>query len=290
LPPGRFSVNGDDGNLNYDDGDLFSNAFKITSEMSSQHTATPVRSCAPYFYDFENAHRDVLSDLAKEKVGSEFKLLDASPSTISRSATPHDGSVRFGRQVVSWGESTFIQNGINVVNPIDVSKLRVAGAELKEAFLPVDMLWASFAITENLSMEGLYLLEFEETEPDPAGTYFSTNDFATSAATFVMLGFGRRRAGEQSPGLFWACAPYGRWCEHGRAVTPMPPALVLRPAFAAHPDRFASDNGQYGAALRYFSPELNEHRVRLLLPQLPQPPAAAVGRRGDQQRNQFSAA
>ena len=32
--PGRFSVNGDDGNLNYDDGDLFSNAFKITSEFS----------------------------------------------------------------------------------------------------------------------------------------------------------------------------------------------------------------------------------------------------------------
>ena len=35
-------------------------------------------------------------------------------------------------------------NGINVVNPIDVSKLRVAGAELKEAFLPVDMIWGSF--------------------------------------------------------------------------------------------------------------------------------------------------
>ena len=32
--PGRFSVNRDDGDLKYDKGDAFSNAFKITSELS----------------------------------------------------------------------------------------------------------------------------------------------------------------------------------------------------------------------------------------------------------------
>jgi len=42
--------------------------------------------------------------------------------------------------VVSWGESTFIQGGMNVINPVDVSKLRVAGAELKEAFNGVNMI------------------------------------------------------------------------------------------------------------------------------------------------------
>ena len=31
------------------------------------------------------------------------------------------GDVRFGNQVLSWGESTFIQGGINTINPIDVS-------------------------------------------------------------------------------------------------------------------------------------------------------------------------
>ena len=44
--------------------------------------------------------------------------------------------VRAGNQVVSWGESTFIQNGINVLNPVDVGKLRAPGAELKEALSP----------------------------------------------------------------------------------------------------------------------------------------------------------
>src|SRR6478735_1671377 len=32
--PGRFSVNRDDGDLKYDNGDPFSNAIKITSELS----------------------------------------------------------------------------------------------------------------------------------------------------------------------------------------------------------------------------------------------------------------
>ena len=43
--------------------------------------------------------------------------------------------LRIGRQVLSLGESTFIPNGINVVNSADLSKLRVPGSELKEALL-----------------------------------------------------------------------------------------------------------------------------------------------------------
>ncbi len=260
---GRFSVNGDDGNLNYDDGDLFSNAFKITSEMSLNIRDSGAFVRATYFYDFENEGKDVLSDLAQDKVGSEFKLLDAFVFHNFAISDTSNGSVRFGRQVVSWGESTFIQNGINVINPIDVSRIRVPGAELKEAFLPVDSLWASFSITENLSVEGLYLLEWEEIEPDPAGTYFSTNDFATIGGTFVMLGFGTAPQPVNNPELFWdVCAnPAGGAVGFGLTDTGLPPALVgagCGAAFARIPDRKASDSGQYGAALRYFASELNE--------------------------------
>jgi hypothetical protein len=187
--PGRYSVNRDDGDLKYDKGDAFSNAFKITSELSLKYNDWGAFARATYFYDFENATRDDLTEIAKEKVGKDFRLLDA---FIYKDFTlgSHKGSFRIGRQAVSWGESTFIQNGINVVNPIDVSRLRVAGAELKEAFLPIDMLWGSFSFTDNLSMEAMYLLEFEEIEIDASGTYFSSNDFASPGGTYVMLGFG----------------------------------------------------------------------------------------------------
>ena len=65
------------------------------------------------------------------------------------------------------------------------------------------MIWGSFNFTENLSMEALYLLEFEQTEPDPAGTYFSTNDFATLGGTYAMLSFGTVPQPVYNPELFY---------------------------------------------------------------------------------------
>ena len=209
LAPGRFSVNRDDGNVKYDKGEPFSNAIKVTSELSLKWENWGLFTRASYFYDFENAGRDDLTDAAQEKVGEDLRLLDA---FIYRDFQigDHSGTVRLGRQVVSWGESTFIQNGINVVNPVDVSKLRVAGSELKEAFQPLDMLYASYNLTENLSVEGLYMFEFEEIEPDASGTYFSANDFATPGGTYVMLGFGTVPQPVANPELYGeTCLGFG---------------------------------------------------------------------------------
>ena len=51
--------------------------------------------------------------------------------------------MRAGKQVVNWGESTFIGGGINSINPIDVSAFRRPGAEIKEGLIPVNMLFGS---------------------------------------------------------------------------------------------------------------------------------------------------
>ena len=256
--PGRFSVNSDDSSYNYpEEGDLFANTFKITSELSLNYDdrwGAFVR--ASYFYDFENADKDELTELAKDKVGERFTMLDAFVF-YNFDAGERDGSVRLGRQVVSWGESTFIQNGINIINPIDVSKLRVAGAELKEAFLPVDMLFGSFNFNENFSMEALYLFEFEQTEPDPVGTYFATNDFATLGGTYAMLGFGLVPQPVLNPELYYDVCFGGAPSDNPVINT----SAVLRAQACGNsvprgPDRFADDSGQYGIAFRYFSPTL----------------------------------
>lgn len=187
---GAFSANHDDGNLNYDNGDVFSNAVKATSELSlnyGQNFGGFFR--ASYFYDFENAGNDKLPSLTQDQVGKRFRFLD---SFIWAKFTVNDqqGTVRFGKQVLSWGESTFIQGGINAINPVDVSQLHVAGAELKEALLPVNMIWASYNFTQNFSVEATYLLEFSQTNPDPIGSYFSTNDIGVIGATYASLPFG----------------------------------------------------------------------------------------------------
>ena len=66
--PGRFSVNRDDGDLKYGKGDAFSNAFKITSELSLKWGNNwGVFTRATYFYDFENATRSDLTAIARQK-------------------------------------------------------------------------------------------------------------------------------------------------------------------------------------------------------------------------------
>ncbi len=253
--PGRFSVNRDDGDLKYDKGDAFSNAFKITSELSLKWGNSGAFARATYFYDFENAGRDDLTRIAKEKVGKDFRMLDAfvfHDYTIGG----HKGSWRVGRQAISWGESTFIQNGINVINPIDVSKLRVAGAELKEAFLPIDMLWASFSFTDNLSMEALYMLEFEEIEVDPSGTYFSSNDFGSPGGNYVMLGFGTAPQPVNNPENYFATCRLPLGSGFGSADTGLPASLqgfACANSVPRLPNRNARDDGQYGLALHWFA-------------------------------------
>jgi hypothetical protein len=84
--------------------------------------------------------------------------------------------VRLGKQVVSWGESTFIGGGINSINPIDVSAFRRPGAEIKEGLIPVNMFYVSQSLTDNLSAEGFYQMEWDQTVVDNCGTFFSQPD------------------------------------------------------------------------------------------------------------------
>lgn len=188
----QTSVNTDDGNLNYRRG-VASFAFKGTHDLEVKwsHFGAFVRGS--YFYDYENKERPrartPLSQEAQERVGSRAEFLDSYVrADFELGGRPLD--VRFGRQVLNLGESTFIPNGINVINAVDVSRLRVPGSELREALLPVNMLKASLGVVDNVTLEAFWLLEFRRTEIDPAGSYFSTNDFATRGGRNVYLGFG----------------------------------------------------------------------------------------------------
>lgn len=249
-PPGSlggtaFSVNGDDGNLNYDTG-LISNIFKLTSELELNHSSgfgLFVRGLA--FYDRENEKGDRekidLSDAAKELVGSDADLLDAYLyKEFEFGGKPAE--FRLGDQVVSWGESTFIQNGINVINPIDVSAIRTPGAELREALLPEGMLWGSVAIDDNNSVEAFYQYDWHDTEPDPSGSYFSTNDFATDGGDRLFLGFGA------VPDIL----PPGAAASIAAGAAPV--GAVIPRGVTQRPD----DGGQYGFAWRTLVPKLND--------------------------------
>ncbi|MDE0173440.1 MAG: DUF1302 domain-containing protein [Defluviicoccus sp.] len=182
-------TNGNDGNLNYDRG-IVSNASKFTTELDVGFGDFGAFVRTTGFIDFENRDGDrartALSDAAKERVGSDVELLDAYVTggfDVSGMAL----DVRLGRHVLNWGESTFIPNGINAINPFDVSKLRRPGSELREALLPVGMASASVAPTGTLTIEGFYQFDWEETHIDPVGSYFSVTDYVGPGAREAVI-------------------------------------------------------------------------------------------------------
>ncbi|MCY1332883.1 hypothetical protein D9M69_185860 [compost metagenome] len=155
------------------------------------------------------------------------------------------GSVRLGKQVVSWGESTFIQNSINSINPIDVSAFRRPGAEIKEGLIPVNMFYLSQSLTDNLSAEAFYQIEWDQTVIDNCGTFFSQPDVAADGCTDNLRVLTNNLAAGQAinaalPGTAFDID------QNGEGV------LVRRAG-----DRDARDSGQWGMAMRYNFDPLN---------------------------------
>ncbi len=240
-----WSGNGDDGNLNFDDGTFVSNSLKATVDLSFAARAGNhslgffIRGSG--FKDFEIDDnccvRTELTQDALDWSGSRVELLDA----YAFWQFPI-GEIRVGQQVLNWGESTFIQGGLSVINPVDVSALRVPGAELREAFRPLGMVWASFNLSQNVAVEGFYQYEWEEIVVDPPGTYFSTNDFAGPGGTRVFLAFDSFADTGETPAFI-----------HPDVAATLDYPFMSVPRTTT---READDGGQYGLALRLFAPGL----------------------------------
>src|SRR5690554_3369448 len=226
----------DDGRLNYEKGDFFSKIFKGSHDLELRYGNSGAFLRGNYWYDFETKDGSQrfydIDDSGRHPLqkGAGVQLLDAFVYH-NYFIGQNPGNVRLGRQVVSWGEGVFIQNGINSINPIDASAFRRPGAELKEGLMPVEMLYLSQGLTENLTVEAFYQLKWRGTIADNCGTFFSTSDVVGRNCNDRLVFAGADLPhGEQPVGTYIA---------------------------RVHKDKDASDSGQFGVALRWFVPALN---------------------------------
>ena len=236
-----LSATTDDGNLNFDKGETFSQILKGSHDVQMTMDNFGAFTRFKYWTDAEladgnRAHGNSGSGYAENEPLSDsgfsdnakfsgISLLDAYVyGSFDVAEMPLD--VRLGRQVVSWGESTFIQGGMNSSNPFDVSALRRPGATLKEGILPVGMAYLNLGATENLSIEAFYQYEWAKTEIDGCGTLFGA-DFAASGCNYVTIA--------------------------------IDDASALAAGYAAErqADVEAQDGNQFGLSARYFAEELN---------------------------------
>ncbi|MBX3507202.1 MAG: DUF1302 family protein [Parvibaculum sp.] len=237
------SVNSDNGNLNYDRWDFVNQTVQATMDIQGtwENYGFFVRPTA--FYDFVYAENDLrfrnLESDARDQLAYDIDVLDAFVFG-NWDIDGHYTTVRFGKQVLNWGESLFIQGGINAFQAVDVTRIRTPGAELKDALTPMPMLFASTTLTPNLSVEAFWQFQYEYTELDPTGSFFSTDDITGRGSL---------------PGLLnpvidnpdFAGAPGG-----------FPPSALVPIAVRRSADRIASETDQFGMAVRYYAEELGD--------------------------------
>lgn len=234
-----INYSGDDGRLNYEKGDVISTLFKgITDfELNGQDQGAMVRLKYWYDHSLQTGNGDFTrfddsgwQDLARFK---GFEVLDA---YVWKDIEIADRSVglKVGKQVLSWGEALFMQNGINAINPLDGAAFNRPGVELKEGLLPVEMFSFSADLTDTLSMEGFWQLKHRNTVMDGCGTFFASNDNIQDGCAFdKMIAGGQRTSWESIQG-------------YDEAVVKSAAERYLRRGETDH----ARDMGQYGIALR----------------------------------------
>jgi len=242
------SYNYDDGTLNYDQGDIYTNVFKWSGDLEMSYRNYGGFFRARAYYDHAIMDQDTefkqLNEDTENAAGRGAELLDAFVwADYDINYVPV--TFRLGRQVISWGESTFIQGGINSVNPVDASAFRKPGAELKEGLLPVNMFYTSIGLTGEITLEAFYQLEWDHTRSDPCGTFFSTVDFVADGCGPVILG----GASDELAIL----ALRDLEIESG-----IPLANRAAPVTERIEDGEPSDSGQYGMAVRWYSEALGD--------------------------------
>jgi hypothetical protein len=186
VPGGAGGSNTSSGNLNYDKGDRFSTLLRINSELSVSKGEMGGFARVRAWHDFglsDHAVRagnrasnyamgEPLSDDGFHPLQrfSGVALLDAYVyNTFDVQGKPVQ--MRFGNQVLNWGESLFIQ-GVNQINPIDLTTLRKPGTEIKDAFLPIPALSVNAGLGGGVALEGFYQFRSVASNIDSCGTYF----------------------------------------------------------------------------------------------------------------------
>ncbi|MBB1361728.1 MULTISPECIES: DUF1302 domain-containing protein [unclassified Shewanella] len=274
--PGSYSSNNDLSNLLYAQGDTTSEIVKGLHELSLKYENYGIFLRGMYFYDRklndgDYGFNDPLTgkefDPCEDSKASEvqckdIRLLDAfvyGNWDLNDGANPL--SVRVGNQVVSWGESTLISHGIAEINAVDLNILNAPGAELKEAFRPQGMVWASLGLSENLNLEAFYQYDWQPIWIPTPGSNFATNDFAGYGGynQNAQLGFNSNPDINQDfliseySRLYEAAAATGFNSAYAAYMTAYSTKVALVQD-AADP----SDDGQFGVKLGYYSPELGE--------------------------------
>ena len=254
---GAFSgVNEDNGNLNYDKGDLTAALVQLRPKLELGWDDWQFRASALFFHDivntgFDETHADTRFQPRHTPRSGEVETLYASGHRlgdlfVSRSfdVGGQELLLKVGNQVLNWGEANLVQfNTISEISPLDAPVLGMPGAEPSQLQLAVPLAVASLTLTESLAIEVLWQARWRGARLPASGSFLSFSDIA-GGGRYAILGLGNFN--EDPERLYQPAGLASAISSSTRTV------YVPDEDFGA-----PRDGGQYGARLNYLADWLN---------------------------------
>lgn len=201
APGAFFGANKDDGNLNYDRGDIVASVFKLTSEVSLTwgewvFKAGGTAFIDPQNYHFDETHPDTNFQPAttrrnhdvERNVGYDFQignLMASRPFELFN----HDFSIAIGYQTIRWGESTLVAlNSISEINAPDARFLYHPGTPIAAVFQTTPAVVLSTPLTDDINIDLVYQLAWRKVQVPKGGSFFALLDLIGRDTALLSLG------------------------------------------------------------------------------------------------------
>jgi len=233
----------DDGNRNFDQGDMINNRWSIIADIDLHKGDYGFFMRPKAFFDFaydgSNANDSPGTNNSSYQNGGDTDYDEFHEDTQSahrdkaeildffaygnHSFGNTDVMFRVGRQAVNWGESLFVMGGISGATAyLDTTNANVPGVEIRELLMPSEQVYFEISKSD-FTLAAFYQWKWDKHRLDESGSYFSVADELDSAGERILV-----------------------------SVAPGINATIDRVG-----DDSAKDSGQWGVALRYVAKALN---------------------------------
>lgn len=200
---GYFILNGDDGNLNYDKGDVTYATTRFVPTLTASWGDWQFKTSALAYYDwanvdFDERHPNTIyqspTSPRPQDYEDEYALGAELREWVLSGYVPvfdDEWLVSIGAQTVRWGEAnTLLFNTLNMINPLDARVARMPGAELSEIQAPLPMVLLSGPLFGNWSADLIWMFDWDPVRIDTPGSFMSTSDVA-GGGDYAVSGLGQ---------------------------------------------------------------------------------------------------
>lgn len=278
---GHFLHAVDDGDMNYDEGDLVMGLSKFNANWTVDWGEWTLKADFVGFFDAVNTgletHRFNTVRCAGANPSNDCNGAAPNPNGFDQYQLGDDYRARLGdiehrlavrgefreyfvtrvfpvgdyeifaalgNQRLRWGEANLtLLNTLDVINPQDAVLARQPGLALNELNLPVGLLTFGSDVYEGMTLDAWIQYDWEPVRPEPAGSFFSTSDVA-GGGDYAIIGQGQYP--EDPDALWFSMGSTGLISNSHRTI--------FIPDERTHaPD----DLGQFGLRLKWFLPDFN---------------------------------